>query len=115
MLTMMAVLLMLALPCLAAPAQLEGAWSLVEEGQGLTRHLFFAAGGPSWKASSNGKLLVTLDLEPAGSENEWTGVLKEWEEHKVFARMTGPNRLELQEVGGQKSWTMERYQPRPAP
>ncbi len=92
----------------AEPANLEGGWTLVESGQELTRHLFFAAGGPSWSAISNGKLMVTLDLEPAEQENTWTGTLKEWEEHQVTATLTDKNHLELHEVAGERSWTMER-------
>jgi len=96
----------------AEPANLEGGWTLTETGQELTRHLFFSAGGPSWSAISNGKLMVTLDLEPAGEENTWTGKLKEWEEHQVTATLTDPDHLELHEVEGERSWTMVRQKAR---
>ena len=92
----------------AEPADLEGGWTLTETGKQLTRHLFFSAGGPKWSAISNGKLMVTLDLEPAEEENTWTGKLKEWEEHEVMATLTDPDHLELHEVDGERSWTMER-------
>lgn len=96
----------------AEPANLEGGWTLTETGGELTRHLFFLAGGPSWKATSNGKLLVTLDLTPTEQENTWTGKLKEWEEHEIVATLTDANHLELREVSGPRSWKMER---KPAP
>jgi hypothetical protein len=110
---LLTILTMLALlgPVWAEPANLQGGWTLVESGVQLTRHLFFLAGGPHWRANSNGKLMVTLDLEPTEEENQWTGVLKEWDEHRVRVTLTNPDRLELREVDGQRSWTMERKRP----
>ena len=52
--------------------------------------------------------MVTLDLKPSDEENSWTGKLKEWEEHEVKATLTDPDHLELREIDGDRSWTMER-------
>lgn len=93
---------------LAEPANLEGTWVLKESGDTVTRYLHFRAGGPSWKAVANSKLLITLDLEPTEKENEWLGVLKDWEEQHVRATLIDPDSLELAQVDGSRRWTMTR-------